>query len=390
MTLVENTSRHTRLSPMSALVHSTSVLPDSEFAGGGGIVASPAHREPHHITLRNPLADSTWDASVRHCPQASFYHSAAWARVLHDTYGYRPFYLLISAGGLPRAVLPIMEVQSRLTGRRGVSLPFSDDCEAASKDRAAFQGLFRVAQALGDERGWRYLECRGAGALLPGARTSVTYFGHRVRLTADEELLFSSFDGAVRRAIRKAWRSGLSVEVSDSPQAVRDFYELFCLTRKRHGLPPQPFLFYENIRRHVLAEGRGTIVLVRLHRRPVAAAVFFHGPDSVVMKFAASDLRFQHLRINNLALWTAMKHYARAGYQTMDFGRTALTNDGLRSFKRRWGASERLISYHRFDLRENAFVLSRAQPAPTQELLFKVLPVSVSRIAGVLFYRHMA
>lgn len=374
---------------MSVLVHSTSALPDRAAVCEDSDVARLKARE-RDIVVCDPLGDSAWDHLLAGCPQASFYHSTAWARVLHDTYNYKPYYLVLGGRASPRAVLPIMEVQSRLTGRRGVSLPFSDDCEAVSADEVAFQSLFRFAQTIGDERGWRYLECRGGSTLLPEARTSVTYYGHRVQLSLGEELLFSNFDGSVRRAIRKAERSPLTVEISDGPQALRDFYGLFCLTRKRHGLPPQPFAFYENIRRHVLSAGGGTIVLVRLHRQPVAGAVFFHGPGVAIMKYAASDLRFQHLRINNLALWAAMKHYCRAGYRTMDFGRTALFNEGLRGFKQRWGSGEHVINYHRFDLRQNAFVPPRPVATTPDGFLFKVLPLAMSRLAGVLLYRHMA
>ena len=351
---------------------------------------SLAQSKADTVVTVDPLGDSNWDIRLQQCPHATFYHSSAWARVLHDTYGYKTFYLALGSRDNPRAVLPIMEVDSRLTGRRGVSLPFTDDCEPACEDPIAFQQLFRHAQLLGKDREWRHLECRGGVDMLPAAQSSLTYFGHRVALSPDEGVLFRNFHSATRRAVRKAERSGLTIEVSDGSDATRAFYELSCTTRKRHGLPPQPFAFYENIRRHVLAAKKGQIVLARYDREPVAAAMFFHGPKTAIMKFAASDLRYQHLRINNLVMWEAMKHYGRAGFATMDFGRTSLWNDGLRSFKLRWGALEHQINYHRFDFRQAQFIHSPDTAAGWQVRIFQYMPIPLSKIAGAIFYKHMA
>ena len=140
----------------------------------------------------DPLSDPLWDQRLQHCPHATFYHSSAWARVLCDTYGYTPHYLAVGPVDAPTAVLPIMEINSRLTGRRGVSLPFTDDCEAAGSDPLAFVRLFERAQAIGKARRWRHLELRGGLGQLPAAVPSLGYFGHRVPLHRDEAITFGS------------------------------------------------------------------------------------------------------------------------------------------------------------------------------------------------------
>ena len=69
-----------------------------------------------------------WDSRLNHFPGATFFHGAAWARVLHSTYGYQPVYFATVEQDRLRSLLPVMEVNSWLTGRRGISLPFTDDC----------------------------------------------------------------------------------------------------------------------------------------------------------------------------------------------------------------------------------------------------------------------
>src|ERR1700741_4502663 len=74
----------------------------------------------------NPITQPGWDAMVAKHQDGSFFHSAAWASVLTDSYGYSPRYFVVKENDALRALLPVMEVNSRFTGRRGVSLPFTD------------------------------------------------------------------------------------------------------------------------------------------------------------------------------------------------------------------------------------------------------------------------
>ena len=43
---------------------------------------------PLKAILLNPLLDATWDTAVQNHPDATIFHSTAWARVLVDTYGH--------------------------------------------------------------------------------------------------------------------------------------------------------------------------------------------------------------------------------------------------------------------------------------------------------------
>ena len=85
----------------------------------------------------NPLEDAGWDVRLRTRPASSIFHSASWARVLQGTYGYAPAYFTLIEGDQLQALLPIMEVSSWLTGKRGISLPFTDECEPLCADTAS-------------------------------------------------------------------------------------------------------------------------------------------------------------------------------------------------------------------------------------------------------------
>jgi hypothetical protein len=323
-------------------------------------------------------------------PPVSFFHSSAWARVLHDTYRYTPAYFVVRDAGRIQCLLPIMEVDSWLTGRRGVSLPFTDECEPLCTDPAAFDGLMEEVMQHAAARDWKYVECRGGKALWRGAAASTGYYGHRLALVDNEDVLFANVDGAVRRAIRKGHKSDVTLDISQGPDGVRAFYGLQCKTRKKHGLPPQPFQFFQNIHQHVLSRDRGFVVLARNGRSVVAGAMFFHLGKRALYKFGASDDRFQHLRANNLVMWEAIRWYAMHGFAELDFGRTSLDNKGLRSFKLGWGTQERRIEYVRYDRRSGGFVTINDEAFGWHNRVFRVLPGPVSRCIGAALYRHMA
>src|SRR5436190_280779 len=112
------------------------------------------------VRLVNPLEDSNWDARLLSHPDHSFFHTAAWARVMWQTYGYEPAYFTVHDGSRLMALLPTMEASSWLKGRRGVSLPFTDFCQSLDENGLLESALLPEAIKLGERRGWKYLEMR--------------------------------------------------------------------------------------------------------------------------------------------------------------------------------------------------------------------------------------
>ena len=342
------------------------------------------------IQVLNPLEIADWDAQLALLPGAGFFHTAAWARVLHRTYGYLPRYQAGTESGRLQSLLPLMEVDSWLTGRRGIALPFTDAVAPLCATAGSFHRLWSAARDQAARRGWKYLECRGGKKWLPEAPASTSFLNHHLDLTVGETPLLKGCDDSVRRALRKAEQSALTVEFSQSLASMQVFYRLLGLTRRRHGVPPQPFPFFENICTQVLAQNMGWVVLARQGAIPVAGAVYFHYGRTAIYKFGSSDETYQHLRANNLVMWRAIRHYAREGYATLDFGRTSLDNAGLRKFKLGWGTQEEQIDYVRYDRASESYVSARDEASGWHNRLFRALPIPLSRLAGALLYRHIA
>jgi lipid II:glycine glycyltransferase (peptidoglycan interpeptide bridge formation enzyme) len=170
---------------------------------------------------------------------------------------------------------------------------------------------------------------------------------------------------------------------------VREYYRLHVATRRRHGLPPQPFSFFHNIYEEIIKPRQGFIVLGRNDSRLLAAAVFFRYGKTALYKFGASDELFQALRGNNLVMWEAIKFLIKNGCKMLHFGRTSLGNEGLRRFKTGWGATEGVIEYFRFDPQAEAWKRAADSSSGFHNKLFRILPLAVNRLAGAVIYPHL-
>jgi CelD/BcsL family acetyltransferase involved in cellulose biosynthesis len=347
---------------------------------------------PHVTEMRivDPLCDPNWDHLVLSHPNHNFFHRAAWAKVLWKTYGHKPIYIRFCRERELVALVPLMEVASPFTGRRGVSLPFSDFCRPLVFTQWRQESLMLRLLELGRKRKWRYFELRGGRENFPAsAAASEKYYGHKLDLSTGIENLFARFKEPVRRAVRKAEKSGLSVEATNTREAMLDFYRLHVRNRRRHGVPPQPLSFFLNIHDEIMRADLGFVIVGKLGTRPVAAAIFFHSGEGALFKFGASDERTQEFRGNNLVMWEAIKRLVGKGLKTLHFGRTSVSNDGLRRFKLSWGTEEEVIEYFRFALGRDMWVNSYRNASEFHNQLFRKLPLAVNRLAGTLIYPHL-
>ena len=314
----------------------------------------------------------------------TIFHSDEWMNVLEETYGFRRMCVQGTRGGR----LPLMEARSLIGGNRGVSLPFTDHCAPLTNSPEEFEELWNTALEKGRSRGWKYVEVRGGKEWLPDAPASLRFYSHVLDLRGGKEAIFGRFDSSVRQAIRKAQKSGVTVENTQDEEGMRTYYELHCGTRKKHGLPPQPWAFFLNIARQILSKGLGVLVLARIDRVAVAGAIFFCGQRGIY-KFGASDESKQEARANNLVMWEGMRWLARHGSEELDFGRTSMDNEGLRRFKAGWGSQEGTLEYVKYDLKEARFRVDKDRASGWHNEIFSRMPIALLRAAGAVLYRQM-
>ncbi len=299
----------------------------------------------------NPLSDPRWPEFVGSHPNASVFHSKEWLQVLHETFGYTPVVITSSQPGDPlRDGVVFCEIDSWLTGHRYVSLPFADHCEpltAAGQDAGELLG--QAIQEL-EKRGPGYIECRPQSIVEHVAGVAdcsrYEYWFHQLDLTPPLETLFHALHkDSIQRKIRRAEREGLIYREGRTDDLLRDFYGLFMMTRKRHGLPPHPMLWFRNLIRFL-----GDAMKIRVAyqgSRAVAAMVTLQHGQTMVYKYGASDPTRTNLGGTPLLMWRTIEDAKQQGLKTLDLGRSDLAGAGLILFKNRWNATASKLSYVR-------------------------------------------
>jgi len=341
------------------------------------------------LTIINPLTHPGWDDLLLSHPDHSFFHSSCWARVLHDSYGYQPLYFGVLDRGKLTACVPVMEIRSFLTGTRGVSLPFTDYCYPLASSGFDLKEAFASIAKYGEGAGWLSLELRAGETLPQDWPCSSYYYGHTLDLPEDDDRLIANIKDSTQRNIRKADRLGLSVDMSTTRDSLEEFYRLNCLTRKAHGLPPQPVSFFRNVQDHVIAKGHGVVALARHEGRAIAGAVYFHFGQKALYKYGASERRHLSMRPNDLVMWEAILWHRSKGFTTLCLGRTEPENGGLRAFKKGWGTEEKVIRYAWYDLKTKNFVAGNPAKNALCTAVMKRLPVPFLKQVGKALYRHV-
>ena len=287
------------------------------------------------------------------------------------------------------ALVPLMEVASVFTGRRGVCLPFSDYCTPLLFGESAQSAVVSKLSQLAITRNWKFLELRSTTKPSTAAVPSAIFYGHKIDLSHGVDQLFARFKGPVRRAIRGALKRGATVEISRAGETMSAFYELHLRTRRRHGLPPQPMKFFRNIHEELFKNGLGFIALARSAGQPIAAAVFFQQGEKALYKYGASDERYQELRGNDLVMWEAINFLVQERARTLHLGRTEVDNDGLRRFKSGWNTTEDTLHYFRFDVSANSWLSIQGFSRGAHKQVFGRLPLKVNKLAGSMIYPHL-
>lgn len=340
------------------------------------------------IEIIDPTGTPGWDSLLLRTEGPDFFHSSAWAKVLKESYRYKPLYFASTENGRLNLSLPLMEVDSPWTGKRGVSLPFSDQCVPYFLDKQILQEAFGAVIEYGRRAGWRYIEARATEYFEDHVPSWADYYQHEISLSGDEASIFARLMPSNRRNIRKAVRAGLSIEISSSWDAVASFCRLNALTRKRHGLPPQPPVFFKKAFEHILSRGQGLVISASQGPAVVASSIFFHFGRRALYKYGASAPGYLHLRPNNLVMWEAIKWYRNRDYEILSLGRTEMDNPGLLRYKRGWRAEERPLRYFRYDYKDRTYVAKRPGRTSYQKALSR-FPGWLLQTIGRLMYRHV-
>ena len=342
----------------------------------------------------DPTKDARWAELIERHPKASVFHSVSWLEALQQTYGYKPMAFTTSppTEALKNGIL-FCQVDSWLTGRRLVSLPFSDHCEPLCDSGDDVSSLMSYSQGALDRQACQYVEIRpisqefGEAAAAMGFRPAGDYLLHVVDLRANMDDIFRSLDkDSVQRRVQRAERAGLIEKHGTSKDLLNAFYGLLVTTRGRHRVPPPPLAWFQNL---VQCQGRTLEIRVACNDDiPIAAILTLRFGTTVYFKYGCSDARFNRFGATPWLLWRAIAAAKSDGALEFDMGRTQTANAGLLVFKNHWVAQPKRLVYWKFP-NIPSFDTQGNWKLGIAQRIFSSMPEPLLAITGRLIYRHI-
>jgi CelD/BcsL family acetyltransferase involved in cellulose biosynthesis len=344
----------------------------------------------------HPLDDPRWIELIARHPRSSVFQSPQWLRALQLTYGYEPLVLSTSSPNGPlNNGFVACRIESWVTGRRIVSLPFSDHCEPLMDGAEELQAVFSSLEQQVRDGGLSYIEMRSVKApeltsTLPWSRQS--YYSHLLDLGPDLPTLFHNcHKDSIQRKIRRAEREHLTHEAGRSDALLEAFCRLYVATRRRHRVPPQPRAWFKNLI-HCFGE-QVEISIASKEGLPIAGILTLRHKDTLVYKYGCSDTRYNNLGGNHLLFWRMIEEAKGEGLRWLDLGRTDLENPGLATFKSRWGAVRSTLTYSRFARSQSSIAHYKPGADSWKERVAKGvierLPDEALFLLGRVLYRHV-
>jgi len=300
----------------------------------------------------SPELDEQRDAFVRAHPRGSFFHLAAWQRVIRSVFGHRRQDLLAWRGEQLVGVLPMMQSPRLMGGSNLISMPFAVYGGVVATDVEAEIALLSAAQELGRKLGVGRVELRTrdafdceseAGATgFPELHPGSLYVTFEKDLPEKAEDVLTGMPKKARAEARKA-RNRHELQLSHGVWYVDDLYRFFLRNKRQLGSPGMPSrLFFAMI------EEFGTdceVHLVRRGKEALAAVMTFAYGDTLLAYYSGTAEGVDREYSASNFMYMALQEWAvERGFRHFDFGRSR-RDSGAMSFKQRQGFEAADLDY---------------------------------------------
>lgn len=323
-----------------------------------------------------------WHELLDSFPGATLYHRDSWLQLLDRAYSLPLWLATIDQDAT--VVAGCVFARAPLS-RRFISLPFSDSCPPIARDPAAAHWLLNALIAQTPSN--RAYEVRGIGGVASW-ETVECFADWRLNLDRPLARIERALAVNFRRNLQRTSRQAIRIERGNGVDLLERFYAMQLESRRRMGLPPQPWRFFKLTREIFAAEGNFEAWIAREHGEDVASAVFLRDGDVVHYKWGARRFNYRSYA-NHLLFWNAIEEFAPRT-RILDLGRTDVRNEGLMRFKKELGATASPLPfsfYPRAPKRVSAEVLTGASAMLAG--VWRRLPIFATQVAGRVVYRFL-
>jgi FemAB-related protein (PEP-CTERM system-associated) len=281
-----------------------------------------------------------WDEFVFACPDATFFHRAAWQNIIKDVFRHPTYFLYVEEAGEIQAVLPLAHVKSRLFGNALIALPFAVYGGIAGSIPEAMLALENEAQNLATKLGVDHLEFRNTKPQHTDWPTQDLYVTFRKEILPDVEANMLAIPRKQRAMVRKGIKNGL---VSTVDRNSDRFFKLFADNVHRHGTPAMPKRYFDTLLQ-VFGDDCEVLTVTGPDGQLLSSVLSCYFRDEVLPYYAGDDESARHLAANDFKYWELMRRACERGYKLFDYGRSK-EGTGPYAFKKNWGFEPQPLHY---------------------------------------------
>jgi FemAB-related protein (PEP-CTERM system-associated) len=332
---------------------------------------------------------SRWDAFVRACPDATFFHLSGWQTVIEQSFGIKTWFYFVQQDGRIVGVLPLAEIKSRLFGHSLGAMPFCVYGGPVANSDAARAMLDQAAHELAQQLGVGHLEYRGMQRVHPDDpawHTKELYVTFRKEITGDDETNMNAIPRKQRAMVRKGIKLGLRGEVDTN---VDRMFEAYANSVHRLGTPVFPKKYFALLQQ-VFGDECEVRTIVTEDNRLVAAVLSFYWRDEVVPYYGGGMDLAREVAGNDFMYWNLMQASAAKGCRIFYFGRSK-RGTGAYDFKKNWGFTAQHLPYE-YKLYGSDALPDNNPLNPKYQLFIKMwkkLPLPLANLMGPYIVRNL-
>lgn len=290
-----------------------------------------------------------WDEFASSHPAGRIYHLSGWKRVLESSFPHIRFSVAVLRDPVSRRIvagIPVCHVRSWLLGDRLVSVPFAPVSDPLVRNAADIDALMPLVVERGREVGAKRAEVRISTLweTLKAANSFSSfiqcgnYVHHYVDVNRPLEAVWQAVDRkSIRYMVNKARKAGLEVVTTRSEKELSTIYGLICHSRRRLGLPPIPWRFFQAMRNELEPAGKMIGILIVNKGAAASGLICLRSGPFFSLEYCGDDEASRSTGSPQLSYWAAIEMANRLGCHEASLGRSSTHSDGLVRYKERWG-----------------------------------------------------
>ena len=339
------------------------------------------------IVYANADHNVQWREFVKTHDQCANYHQWEWKDIIESNFHWQSSYLMVEDNQRIVGILPLFVQTSWLLGKWVSSMPLLQSGGIVADNQDSAELLLREAFSITGRIGAKYLELRRGSVHALGLTSRSDKVRAVLPISTDTPRMLRDLDRKVRTSVRKAEKSGFTMEFGGM-NLLDEFYSVFCENMRDLGTPVYRRRFFQSILTAFPQEA--FIAIVRLQNIPIASCFLLGFQQTIESAWAASLRKYLPLKPNVFLHWNTFQFAAQRGYTIFDFGRST-KGSGVHQYKMQWGSEEVPLDWTYWSPdNKQVSTLSRHNP----KLQFAVnawrhLPLSIANRIGPVLVKHL-